>query len=106
MTQARPPEDSSRSVWIEGSATFTIVESRTIIRNPTQRTTSANQRLSGCTANRSVIDRTVANDPEVDDLVQDERFRRTDVSHTAGFARRPAISPCKAETNASRCSSG
>ena len=37
-TQARPACEKPRSFWIEGSATFTTVTSRTIISTPAQRT--------------------------------------------------------------------
>src|SRR5215218_6234145 len=44
-TQARALCEKPRSAWIEGSATFTIVASRTIISMPAHRTYSASQRL-------------------------------------------------------------
>ena len=44
-TQASEVWEKPRSVLIDGSATFTIVESSTIIRSPRQRTISASQRL-------------------------------------------------------------
>src|SRR3954469_3309279 len=43
-THARSDCEKPRSLWIEGSATFTTVASRTIISTPTHRTTSAVQR--------------------------------------------------------------
>ena len=44
-TQASDSGEKPRSSRIEGSATFTIVPSRTIIRSPRQRTSRANHRL-------------------------------------------------------------
>ena len=44
-TQASDVCEKPRSARIDGSATLTIVVSRTIIRLPMQRTTSANQRF-------------------------------------------------------------
>ena len=44
-TQARSDCEKPRSVWIDGSATFTIVASRMIMSIPTQSTTSAIQRV-------------------------------------------------------------
>src|SRR5260370_32393987 len=41
-----------RPRWIEGNATFTIVESRTIISWPKQTTTRASQRLRSLTGGR------------------------------------------------------
>src|SRR5713101_6138811 len=49
MTQARLDCVKPRSLWIEGSATFTIVASRTIISIPAHRTTRASQRESPAT---------------------------------------------------------
>src|SRR6266511_2394841 len=46
MTQARLDCEKPRSLWIEGSATFTIVASRTIISIPAHRTTRASHRES------------------------------------------------------------
>src|SRR3954470_7832183 len=46
-TQARLDCEKSRSRWIDGSATFTTVASRTIISIPVQRTISAIQRDRG-----------------------------------------------------------
>jgi hypothetical protein len=43
-TQARLDCEKPRSVWIEGSATFTTVTSSTIISIPTHSTISASQR--------------------------------------------------------------
>src|SRR5215211_261320 len=43
-TQASEVSEKPRSSLIDGSATFTIVESKTIIRSPRQRTTSASHR--------------------------------------------------------------
>src|SRR5262249_21677988 len=43
-TQARFDCEKCRSLWIDGSATFTMVWSRMIIRKPAQSTTSATQR--------------------------------------------------------------
>jgi hypothetical protein len=43
-THARLDWEKSRSLWIEGRATFTIVWSRMIMRKPAQSTTSATQR--------------------------------------------------------------
>jgi hypothetical protein len=43
-THARLDCENPRSSWIDGSATFTIVASRTIISMPTHSTTSASQR--------------------------------------------------------------
>src|SRR2546428_7056263 len=44
MTHASPDCENPRSRWIEGRATFTIVMSTTISRNPVQRTISESQR--------------------------------------------------------------
>ena len=44
MTHARPDCEKPRSFWIDGSATFTIVMSTTINRNPVHRTSSESQR--------------------------------------------------------------
>src|SRR5713101_6242376 len=49
MTQARLDCAKPRSLRIEGSATFTIVASRTIISIPAHRTTRASQRESPVT---------------------------------------------------------
>src|SRR5262249_2453139 len=46
MTHASDASGNPRSARIDGSATPTIVTSRTIISSPRQRTTSANQRAS------------------------------------------------------------
>src|SRR5205823_3339685 len=53
-THARLDWEKPRSRWIEGSATFTIVASRTIMSMPTHSTTSATQRV------RSLATRTSA----------------------------------------------
>ena len=45
MTHASPDWVKSRSFWIDGSATFTTVESRMIMSIPTQSTYSAVQRV-------------------------------------------------------------
>ena len=44
MTQARLDWENPRSLWIEGSATFTTVASSTIISIPAHSTTRAIQR--------------------------------------------------------------
>jgi hypothetical protein len=44
-TQASDVSENARSSRIDGSATFTIVVSSTIIRSPMQRTMSASQRV-------------------------------------------------------------
>src|SRR3954451_24619124 len=45
-TQARLDPENPRSLWIDGSATFTIVPSRMILSIPTHRTYSAGHRRS------------------------------------------------------------
>src|SRR6267143_5492209 len=45
ITQTSEVCEKRRSAWIEGSATFTTVVSRTVIRSPRQRTMSASQRF-------------------------------------------------------------
>ncbi len=53
ITQARLDCEKPRSSWIAGSATFTTVASRMIMSIPTQRTTSAIQRLGSASAGAS-----------------------------------------------------
>src|SRR5687768_6309773 len=80
-TQARLDCEKSRSSWIEGRATFTIVWSRMIMRKPAHRTSSAIQRWrsgadgaagGGGAATVLVMDPTVADGSVRNDLLTDD----------------------------------
>src|SRR5215204_2865217 len=84
-TQARLDCEKPRSLWIEGSATVTIVPSRMIMSIPAQSTTSARQRVSRVDAAVSLMlvpswiavtrERTVSNRSVRNDLLRHGRWR-------------------------------
>src|SRR6185295_12396739 len=100
-TQASPDCEKPRSLWIEGSATFTIVWSRMIISIPAQRTTRAIQRLRSLGAETGVVGAgveirvmvaTVADRLVPDDLVRTDRwYPLTGNGHHRGTAHRAAV---------------